>query len=335
MQALTSKYERPQLMTVDQYKALSPADRLEYNLVRTRHISGGIRVPTPVRDETIKLYRNIRWANCYAPNRTGLIIDAEGHMGKTTLAVDLMEWTLKKFRAEFPTFERDGYIPIVYVEAPPRSTGKALMAQFAKFFGVPRHNKDTTDSTVDLVVNLMRKARVQMVVIDEFHNIADKNIGNGETVDYLKRLTNLVGATFVLAGIGVTSSPVLEGARGNQLRSRFTNQVLPRYSAGDDASYERWQQVLLSFERELTLLAQKPRQIQKLSSQLLEKTNGSIGALHKLLTRTAIELIWNDEPETEQLTAKVIAGQRLDITSESVQSVVTPAKRKAPRRVAA
>ncbi|NEN07755.1 AAA family ATPase [Diaminobutyricibacter tongyongensis] len=326
---LATEYTRPKVLTPRAYAALSDSKRLAYNAERARYTSGGIRLRTDTGDATLKLLRNMLRANVDAPNCTGLVIDADGHMGKTTLATHLMQWTMENYLTEFPGAISLGHVPVVYVEADPRSSGRALMKAFVKFFGGTVHRRETTDELLERTINLMTRANTHLVVLDEFQNIAAKNAGNGESVDYLKRLHNEVGATFVIAGIDVLRSEVIaDTPRGRQLRSRFTEQTLTPYSKANDIEAQRWKQLLLGFEAELPLLAQERNSILQFSTLLMQRTHGNLGALAKLLTRTTVDLIWADDAKNERLTAELLMKQRLDISSERGEVAAAETKRR-------
>ncbi|QNE35422.1 TniB family NTP-binding protein [Leifsonia shinshuensis] len=316
--SLSTSIVKPALPTVDEYRNLTPFARTQFDEARARYSTGGFRVKTPLGEETVKLFRQTLRANLYAPNRTGLMIDGAGHMGKTTLCQYLMDWTYRKYISDFPNSAEDGTVPIVYVEARPRSNGKSLMRALCDFFGRPVPNRYNTDQLTAEVIDLLRKAKTQLVVIDEFQNIAAKNPGNGETVDYIKELTNEVKATFIISGIHVLRSEILAGARGNQLSSRFIRQEITPYTLANEDEKLRWQQLLLGFERELPLLAQKPKSILAHADELHRATKGSIGALSKLLARTTVDLIYDAEPDAELFTKGMFLGQRRDVTSESI-----------------
>ncbi|NYK09072.1 TniB family NTP-binding protein [Leifsonia naganoensis] len=321
-QALEKRWERPQLMTIDDYRNLRESDRLDYNIARSAYTSGAIRLPTENGDQGHKLLENLMRANVHAPNRSGMMIDAEPHMGKTTLLRALMEWTHQRYRADFPQAEYRGHVPIVYVEAQPDTSGKALATALLAFFGGTPYARDNTPTIINRVIGLMRDAGTHLVCIDEFHNIAANNVGNGQTVDYIKSLHNEVEATFVISGIEVNKSKVLtDTPRGRQLRSRFTKHGIKPYRLGDATQQRQWQQLLLGFERELPLLAQQRNSILQFQTLLMKRTSGNIGALHKLLTRIAVDLIWADHPAREALTADHIISMSLDIASEEAELI--------------
>lgn len=318
--ALERRRERPELLTVAQYRRLGDDARFDYNARRANHASGGIRLPTENGDRAQKLFENMLRTNVAAPNRSGLIVNAEPHLGKTTLVTALMEWLYGRFQADFPEPEYRGHVPVVYVLAKPDTSGKALAKALLSFFGATPLRNDTTVDMIEHAIGLMQDAGTHMVCIDEFHNIAANNVGNGHTVDYIKNLHEEVQATFVISGIEVTKSKILtDTPRGRQLRSRFTEHTITPYNLVDPDQEAQWKQLLLGFERELPLLAQERNSILRYRSLLMKRTNGSIGALHKLLTRIAVDLIWADEPEKELLTADSIAAAATDIASRDAE----------------
>lgn len=332
-QALERRWQRPKLLSLADYRQLGADERMAYNAERVKYVSGGIRLPTENADKAKHLFENLMRANVDAPNRAGLIVDAEPHLGKTTLLTALMEWTYGRYRAEFPEPEYRGHVPVVFVEAMPDTSGKVLAKSLLHFFGGTPLPRETTADTIDRVIELMRNAGTHMVCIDEFHNIAANNAGNGHTVDYIKKLHNEVQATFVICGIDVTKSDVLNDTpRGRQLRNRFTKHGIEPFRPSSPDEQKRWKQLLLGFERELPLLSQERNAILQHQSLLMKRTGGSIGALHKLLTRIAIDLIWAEDPEQERLTAERLALEPLDIASQDAERMADVAARVAKTR---
>lgn len=319
-QTLERRWTRPKRLSIGEYRALSPDEKLDYNTKRAAYVSGGIRLATENSDQAQQLLEKYMRSNVYAPNRSGIMVSADPHMGKTTLITALMEWTYGRFQATFPEPEYRGHVPVVYVQAKPDTSGKALAKSFLNFFGGTPTSRESTADTIDRVIALMQDAGTHLVCIDEFHNIAEKNVGNGRTVDYIKNLHNEVEATFVIAGIDVGQSQILSNTpRGRQLRTRFTEHSIDPYTSVDTAEKNRWRQLLVGFERELPLLAQERNSILQFQSLLMRRTDGNIGALHKLLTHIAIDLIWADSPEAEMLTAERIAVEPLDMASRDAE----------------
>ncbi|KRC51877.1 hypothetical protein ASE16_02060 [Leifsonia sp. Root227] len=317
---LERAWQRPEILGVDEYVRLDTTERRSYNSSRAGYVSGGIRLPTQNTDRAQKLFESMLRANVNAPNREGLIVNAEPHLGKTTLVTALMEWLYGRFQAEFPLPEYRGHVPVVYVLAKPDTSGKALAKSLLAFFGATPLRNETTVDIIDRVIGLMQDSGTHMVCIDEFHNIASNNTGNGHTVDYIKNLHNEVEATFVISGIEVTKSKVLtDTPRGRQLRSRFTEHAIEPFNLVDQDQERQWQQLLLGFERELPLLAQERNSILQFRSLLMKRTNGSIGALRKLLTRITVDLIWADDPQNERLTGELIASAATDIASREAE----------------
>ncbi|WP_439564939.1 TniB family NTP-binding protein [Microcella sp.] len=316
MQYLQNPPRRPELLNREQLAALSEPARAEYNRQRIVHLSGGILINTPYLMTAKKMLVRSFAANVGRNSgHTGLMISGNSTVGKTTTTKALMQYTFLQYCKQFPDFEAHNRIPIVYIEVPAASTAKLLMRTFADFFGLSVRNSESMDSIRKRVIDTLHDAGTQLIVVDELHNLAHRNVGNGDSVDVLKSLHNDVAATFVYAGIDLLSGNLLAGTRGQQIASRFEAlQMLPYLP--HDTERGDWVKLLASYERELLLTEHPSGSIPEMRGYLYERTSGSVGSLSRLLSSAAIEAITNRElPEV--ITQALLETIRVDHTAEA------------------
>jgi len=305
----------PVVLPAEERDALTKTELHAYNRARLIHVSGGIMITTSQLAEAKKALTRLIAANSGRNSgHHGLMITGGPGLGKTTICKALMRHVFKAYSRQFPNFEDHGQVPVVFVEVPAGCTGKLLMTAFARFFGLTIARSDTMDSIRHRVVRELNTAGTQLVVVDELHNLAAANRGNGESVDILKELHNQVGATFVYAGIDLINSALLAGARGRQLSARFAALELTQFENNGDHMAE-WRGIVQQFGRELPLSDQSPDDLIKISSHLRDLTGGSIGSLGRLLADVSIDLIHSPGTRPETITRELLDAQRLDMAA--------------------
>ena len=317
-QLLGNKIVRPESLSFAAYRALSETDRSVYDHARIEYMNRSIVVKTPQLD-IAKRATNKYFAKNYGntSGNRGLIVSGGSTLGKTTMMKAIMQWTFSTYRRQVPDFAEHGKTPIVYVEVPSGSTGKSLMSAFAHFFGItvaPR--SDTLDAIQHRVVSAMKASNTQLVIVDEVHNLSAKNRGNGESIQILKALHNMVPATFIYAGIQLDESDLFKGPLGSQISGRFSELKLGRYSLATPEGNQEWLALVRAFDSVLPLADHKPGLLVKHASYLHDRTGGSIGSLRDLLVGSAIDLILDDETLNEAITKELLDAQLLDIAAE-------------------
>lgn len=316
---LTNPFPRPDLMTREDYAALTESQRAEYNHARIRYASGHIVVNTPDLIAATKLLAQCMQVNVWRTSgHAGLMLSGDSTLGKTESTKALMRYTHHHFAKAHPDYADHDWIPVVYISVPAASTGKLLMKAFADFLGLPVKDRESMGDIRNRVVGALAAARTQLIVVDELQNLAGRSVGLGESVDVLKNLHNEVHATFVYAGIDLSSSLVLSGTRGQQLRGRFSIHEMERLTLSDPVHRKVWKGLLNAFEKELPLHGHPVGTLRAMSDYLYERTAGSIGSLSRLLTGATIELIITGAEET--LTQSVLDAQILDRRAEELRT---------------
>jgi len=234
-----------------------------------------------------------------------------------------------KYRRDVPDFREFDRLPVVYVEVPAGANPRSMMAQFAKFLGLPVATRATLDSLQRTVVSVLHEVGTKLIVVDELHHLSDTNKSSIESSDLLKSLSNQVSATFVYAGINLHGGRVLAGERGQQIAGRFTMQRLQRYTTANADEWRLWNGIVRAFEDEFCLFNHKPGDLAAHSAYLYDRTQGAIGSLVHLLTLAAQLLVLEDfGPENERITLDLLDTIEVDIAAQQAsEAIVTTAPR--------
>jgi len=309
---LDHKVAQPILPTARGYVALSEEARDAFNRQRMAYLRpDSLIVDTP---QTFRI--NKATARAILLNR-GLLISGPAAIGKTTAAIHAMRMAQNEYSRQFPHWRQQGKIPIVYVEAPPSATGRAVVKRFARFLGLPDRKKETLDSLQATVVSILRKAGTRLVVVDELHRLAKHSPGNGESVDVLRDLATALGATFIYAGVNIHVSDLLLGERGQQISERFALQSLTPFTGANTDDWADWDDIVRSFEEKIPLMSHKVGDLASQSRYLFDRTQGRINGLSDLLTGAAKLLIFQEVTAAEErITLELLDEIDLSVATE-------------------
>lgn len=183
--------------------------------------------------------------------RRGLIVSGLQTTGKSTALKQLGRTHELMVRERYPGTDR---IPVVYVTTPPKGSPRKLAMEFARFLGLPpiRRGQNTTD-IADAVCQVLIDARVDLVLVDEIHNLNLATSAGEDMSDHLKYFTEHLPATFVYAGINVERSGLFTGVRGKRIAGRC---VL--INTGPFPFGQEWAALLATLEGALRLHRHQP-----------------------------------------------------------------------------
>jgi MoxR-like ATPase len=102
--------------------------------------------------------------------RRGVIISGASGTGKTTALTQLGRTHELAVRRRHPGDR--GRCPVIYVTVPPAATPRMLAAEFARFLGLPLPARANITEIVEAVCTTAANACVELVCIDELHNIS-------------------------------------------------------------------------------------------------------------------------------------------------------------------
>ncbi len=296
------------LLAGEQWQALSGEQRGRYDEARINYHSELVVVATSAVREVARQGRLLTMLNRREISaRRGLIVSGLPATGKSTALKQLGRTHELMVRERYPG---TGRIPVVYVTTPPRGSPRKLAMEFARFLGLPpvRRGQNTTD-IADAVCQVLIDARVDLVLVDEIHNLNLATSAGEDMSDHLKYFTEHLPATFAYAGVDVERSGLFTGVRGKQIAGRC---VL--VSTGPFPCQAEWASLLATLDAALRLHRHRPGTLPGLGKYLHQRTGGMIGSLSHLVRAAALTAVMDG---TEEITRKLLDGIPVDHAAQS------------------
>ncbi len=212
------------------------------------------------------------------PRHTLLVGDAGA--GKT--------WIAKHLLNKYPPFEEGGakIIPILFVETPSTPTIKSMAEQILHALGDPLSYKGSAELKSVRALELLKRCKVEMIVFDEFQHFLDHGWYNSlqAVADWLKSFIDKAEVPCVLMGLP-RCEVILQV--NEQLRRRFSTRVeLSRFSMETADEEREFRSVLMALDKRLPTEMLSDLASPDLAIRLYYASNGLIGYLRKLLTRS-------------------------------------------------
>jgi len=312
---LNRTVQRPDVISDAEYDGLNEEARASYNRRRVTYASGGITIATPSYHSAVRGLHKAFAENSGHPGQCGVLVSGDSHLGKTTILKALMKDVYRDYGKQFPQFERHDRIPVVYVEVPPKSSSKTLMQTFADFFGLTVTRSENERDLRIRVLERLHAHDTQLVAVDELHRLMRKTTNNEESLNALKSLHDLAPATFLYAGINVSSQ--LSGENGQQLAARQEIVPMRRFNWSNQDHRKDWNALIRMFESALPLRHHQPGMLDGHRQYLWERTAGSLGSLSRLLFRASLDA-FEDAESPEIITRERLDAQRIDFAAESL-----------------
>lgn len=189
-------------------------------------------------------------------------------------------------------------LPVLVVQAPPVPSETRFYNAILEKLSAPYRASDRVDKKQFQVLKILSRVRIQMMIIDEIHQIVAGKTGKQRqflnTIKYL-------GNELQIPIVGVGTYEAFNALQTDpQLANRFEPTVLPRWEQGQE-----YLRLLSSFERMLPLKRPTHLAEKDLAFKLLGMSEGTIGELSALLARAAMSAI---EKKTETITPKLLDG---------------------------
>jgi hypothetical protein len=308
----------PKLLPGSDLELLGDADRIAYDHDRADYHSRLIVVATPTIKQVYATGRRLVLLNRHQISaRRGLIVTGAAGTGKTTAVTQLGRNHELLLRHRLGHQAAAGRMPVVYVTVPPAATPKMLASEFARFAGVPvRHGQNQADIT-NSVCDVLARLRVDLVLVDEIHNLNLATRVGADASDQLKYLAERIPATFIYAGINAEGSGLFAGTRGQQLAGRFGVITCQAFPYGTTGQRRQWQALIATLEQSLRLHHHQAGQLLRLDAYLHERTDGMIGSLSHLIRGAAVEAILDG---TEKITRDTLDRIGLDHAAETTRA---------------
>lgn len=217
-----------------------------------------------------------------------LVIGPSGS-GKTT--------TLHRYESGYPPVkekERDR-LPILLVEAPPRATPKGLAEVMLGALGDTAPSKGTLQSMTRRVEVLLRGRGVELVMLDEFQHLIDRQKRDQvayDAADWIKGLLNKAICPIVLSG----TQPALQVIEANEQLHRRCNAIIQLDALPFGTSDERrfFRSILKAFDHGLPFDEPSGLEESDLAARIHAATDGLIGRVSHLLTTACRKALSED-----------------------------------------
>lgn len=315
----------PELPTHSDLQPLSDTERLRLEQARRDYHAQLPLAHTPVIRQVMTTGRLLVQLNHRQVSaRRGLIVSGASGTGKTTALTQLGRTHELAVRRRFPGLAGQNRLPVIYVTVPPAATPKMLAAEFARFLGLEFSPRANLPEIVNAVCTTAAATHVELVLVDEIHNLNLATRSGAEVSDQLKYFAERLPATFAYAGIDVEAQGLFGGVRGRQIAGRFTLIGSAPFNYGTTAQRESWAGLVATLESTLRLHHHDAGTLVGLAEYLFQRTGGMIGSLSQLVRGGAILAI---EDRSERITRDLLDLVPVDFAAERS----TPARRPRPR----
>lgn len=316
----------PVLLSAGERAGLSRRERERYDDVRRDYHCDLPLVSTPTIRQTITTSRLLIQLNRHQVSaRRGVIISGASGTGKTTALTQLGRTHERHTRRRYP---QDRYrLPVLYVTVPPAATPRMLACEFARFLGLPIPTRANITDIVNAVCATAAHTRVELVCVDELHNISLATRAGAEVSDTLKYFSERLPATFVYAGIDIERGDLFVGTRGRQIAGRFTVLPAAPFAYGTGEQREVWRALIATLEGLLRLHGLPPGALVELDEYLYRRTAGMIGSLSQLVRGAAVLAI---EDGTETITRELLDLVPVDHAAHQADLAARRGSRRTP-----
>jgi hypothetical protein len=166
----------------------------------------------------------------------------------------------------------------------------------------PAKKTDRINRKRELAINALKSLHVKVLILDEFHSLLGGSYTKQRNLlGRIKYLSNKLSISIIAAG---TKDAFQAIQADDQMASRFTPYVLPRWKMDDEGEY---QSLLASFNKMLPLKKDSNLSDDDIAAKILLMTNRTIGQISKLLQTCAKAAIESGE---ERITQKTLAQVR-------------------------
>ena len=175
----------PGLHAAAELARLSPGERAAYDEGRRGYHADLPVVNTPTIQKVISTSRLLMQLNRNQVSaRRGVIISGASGTGKTTVLTQLGRTHELHTRKRYPADRHR--LPVLYVTVPPAATARMLAVEFARFLGLEFSGRANITDIVNAVCTTAARTRVELVCVDELHNLNLAPRAGAEVSDQLK-----------------------------------------------------------------------------------------------------------------------------------------------------
>jgi hypothetical protein len=315
--------QRPERLARSQLAALSTAAKQEYDDSRFEWHANFGTIKTPQLQAIHEQLRLIVTTNRHGPDRVkgAAVIDALSGLGKSTIVNAFAREFDREQRQRYGETTEDGHerIPVFRVELSSRTTLRSLNQMICDFYAHPGLKRATATSLGAFAADSVRSCGTRIGIVDELHFMNVKRADGIEVSNHLKSLANLLGITFIFAGVGLVDRGIFSEGLDTKHRifaqtaRRATRLALPPFTIEDDDGKEAWRNLLKATEQQVVLAEHRPGDLTKMSDYLFARTTGHIGSCMTLISRGCTQAIFDG---VERLTEELLDRFRIDEAAE-------------------
>jgi hypothetical protein len=277
----------------------------ESNEKRISYISEDRWINYPIAQEIINTLESIKTYEKNKSRVTSILLVGSSNNGKTSLLNEFIRrhpsYNLYRENSEKLTKEYfDKYtakgIPTLYILAPSEPSETRLYSNILNSINAPFKERDSISRKQYLVEYYLESLNVDMLIIDEIHNILSGSIAKQKQVlNAIKNLSNHLKIPIVLAG---TKDALRAVSTDTQISSRFRPIYLKKWKMNKE-----YVSLLATFLTTLPLKKESQILTHNTAMEILGISDGYIGDIISLLKKAAIYAI---ESGSEKISLKEI-----------------------------
>jgi type II secretory pathway predicted ATPase ExeA len=197
---------------------------------------------------------------------------------------------IEKFRRAYPVVEANrtpegtAIVPVIKVQMSPGPDERRFFGAILDAINFPYLPTESVAKRQDSAMRLMRSSRVDLLIIDEIHNLlSGSRLQQRRLLNLLRWLGNELQIPLVAVG---TQDALHAIQSDDQLANRFTPIGLPPWRDG-----ETFRKLLSTLEAVLPLKRASNLQRADLAGQILGASEGILGEIIALVTTAAVAAI--------------------------------------------
>lgn len=275
------------------------------NEERITYISEDRWIHYPQAEKIIQTLESIKTYEKNKTRVTSILLVGSSNNGKTSLLEEFVrrnpcydyysENSDKLTKEFFDNYNAIG-IPALFILAPNEPNESRLYSNILNKIFAPFNERDSVARKQYLVEYYLDLLNVDMLIIDEIHNILSGSIAKQKQVlNAIKNLSNHLKIPIVLSG---TKDALRAVSTDTQISSRFRPIYLKKWRMDKE-----FVSLLATFLKTLPLKKESTILTANTSMEILEISDGNIGDIVGLLKKAAIYAI---KSESERITLKEI-----------------------------
>lgn len=275
------------------------------NEERITYISEDRWIHYPQAEEIIQTLESIKTYEKNKTRVTSILLVGSSNNGKTSLLEEFVrrnpsydyysENSDKLTKEFFDNYNAIG-IPALSILAPNEPNESRLYSNILNKIFAPFNERDSVARKQYLVEYYLNLLNVDMLIIDEIHNILSGSVAKQKQVlNAIKNLSNHLKIPIVLSG---TKDALRAVSTDTQISSRFRPIYLKKWKMDKE-----FVSLLATFLKTLPLKKESIILTVNTSMEILEISDGNIGDIVGLLKKAAIYAI---KSESERITLKEI-----------------------------